>query len=59
MDTNITTATAENIGSLLLISTAFLLIDGVKCNMPVFGGNNELSYDVFLLLFEGHFRNVL
>jgi hypothetical protein len=27
--------------------------------MPGFRGNNELAYNIFVLLFEGHFRKVL
>jgi hypothetical protein len=37
MDTNIKTATAEDIGSLLLISTAFLLTDGINVTCRCFG----------------------
>jgi hypothetical protein len=37
----------------LSVSTAFQSIDGVKCSVPMFRGNNRLSRDLYLQLFEG------
>jgi hypothetical protein len=41
------------------LSTAFLSIDVIKCDKPMFRGNNRLLHDIFSMLSEGHLRKAL
>jgi hypothetical protein len=43
----------------LSLGTIFLSIYVIKCDIPIFGGNNSLSHDVITMLFEGHLRKAL
>jgi hypothetical protein len=43
----------------LSISIAFLSIDGMKCDTPMIWGKNSISNEIYWLLFEGQFSEVL
>jgi hypothetical protein len=51
-------ATAKEI-SLLLISIAFLPVDGIRYDLPMYRGNNGLSYDILTMVFVGYLRKIL
>jgi hypothetical protein len=38
------------------ISIAFVSIDGIKCDILMFGRKNSLSCDIFPMPLEGHLR---
>jgi hypothetical protein len=52
------TAITKVIDSFLVNYRAYMSIDGIRWDVPVFRGKNRLLLEIYRLLFEGHLRKV-